>query len=180
MAKLQAVYPADLLLVDNSPGLEYVEKVKLYCSKFKIRNYTIKHIEVGQGIIGDEVQERIAKAQEIIRQEVLAKDYDAWFSWESDILLPINALDKLIAMLKGGIMVVVHNSWVRENPADLDFDMGCTLISRECLEKYGFLPKDSLDFWQGENDLYTIRVLKGGGSYAEVEGLIKPIYHLDK
>jgi len=27
-------YPADLLLVDNSPGLTYVEQVKDYCKKY--------------------------------------------------------------------------------------------------------------------------------------------------
>ena len=178
VSKLQQKYPADFLMVDNSPGTGYVEKLKSYCKKYGIKKYKIKHIEVSQGMIGDEVQERIAKAQEIIRQEVLSKDYDAWWSWESDIILPTNSLGKLIGMIRGGIMVVVHNSWMRRHPGHPDFDMGCTLISREALKKCAFLPEPGSSYWQGEDDLYKLRVLEGGGSFAEVVGLIEPIYHL--
>ena len=34
VAKVQKQYPADLLLVDNSPGLGYVEQLKRYCAKY--------------------------------------------------------------------------------------------------------------------------------------------------
>src|SRR3990172_13367128 len=79
VAKLQAKSPADLLLVDNSPGFDYVEKVKGYCKKYKIKNYKIKHLEINQN---QPVPERIGRSREIVRQEILANDYGAWFSWE--------------------------------------------------------------------------------------------------
>src|SRR3989344_1033770 len=78
VAKLQKVYPADLLMVDNSPGLEYVAKVKEYCAKYGIINYKIEHLEIGQW---QPSAEKIGRSREIIRQEFLSRDYEAWFSW---------------------------------------------------------------------------------------------------
>ena len=38
-------YPADLLMVDNSPGIEYMERAKGYCKRIGLKKYLIKHIE---------------------------------------------------------------------------------------------------------------------------------------
>lgn len=170
-------YPADLLLMDNSPDTQYVKQVKKYCAKYGIKNYKIKHIKVDHGLspsAGTDV------SQEIIRQYVLTHDYDAWFSWECDQIIPPDALDKLIKLTKGGVMVVAHNSWDRKIPGNPNFDMGCTLIIKKgCLDKYAFLLKDNSGKWLLEqtDDFYT-RVVKGGGNYVEVRGLIGPILHL--
>lgn len=171
-------YSADLFLVDNSPTPRYVEQVKKYCSKYNIKKYTITHIDFDQGMTDSIKEKRIERCWEVIRQEVLVKNYDAWFSWECDQIIPTDSLDKLIGLIRGGIMVVVHNSWMREYPHWFNFDMGLTLVTRECLEKHGFLPKKNSEHWQDEDEFYKIRVLKGGGNYAEVKGLIGPIYHL--
>jgi hypothetical protein len=175
VATLQRQTPADLLLVDNSPGLEYVEKVKGYCAKYGITKYRIEHMEFDQGMSREKSEERIRRAQEIIRKEMLSGDYDAWFSWECDQLIPPNALDELVRMMKtGDFMIVVHNSWMRETPASDNFDMGCTLIKKECLEKHDFL-----QHWDGEDVWFKERVLSDEGNYIEVEGVINPIYHLN-
>src|SRR3989344_4069835 len=81
----QLTYPADLFLVDNSPGLGYVEKVKGYCTKYKIMNYKIEHLEINQKL-GPDI--RIEVSQETIRHYVLTHNYDAWFSWECDQIIP--------------------------------------------------------------------------------------------
>ncbi len=191
VAKVRLQYPADLLLVDNSPGLEYVKKVKKYCSKFNIRNYTIEHLEIPQGERSDEndgeqSHERIARSREIIRHEFLAKDYDAYFFWENDVLIPSNALGKLVALMQlGNFMVVDHNCWVSYAPTQVNFDYGLVLFSRKCLEKYSFLPESTLDptmpnYWYEAEYRFRKRIHKDRCKYTNVEGLIEPVYHLAK
>ena len=172
----QLEYPADLLMVDNSPGLKYMEKVKGYCAKYRLKNYKIHHFEIDQKL-GPDI--RIEASQEMLRQYVLSHDYDAWFSWECDQIIPPNALDKLIKLMAGGdYMMVVHNSWARWDSTILNTNMGITLITKECLEKCLFLPQKR---GRDVNDptVFKKRVLSSGGHYLEVFGVIKPIYHLD-
>ena len=176
-------YPAHLLLVDNSPGLGYVKKVKGYLAKYGIRNYHIKHIELPQE---QKIFERVARSREIIRQEVLVQNYDAWFSWECDQIIPADALDILVKIINtGDFMMVNHNNWTRQTLNSPNFDFGVALIKREALEKHGFLLEfgtdpEMPDSWEPGEDWFRKRVLRGGGNYAEVDGLIKPVYHLNK
>lgn len=179
-------YPVHLLLIDNSPDNKYIEKLEKYCNKYGIKNYQIKHIKFDQNM-GAHI--RIEASQEIIRQYVLSHDYDAWFSWECDQIIPANTLDKLIKMMKSGnYSMVAANSWARWDPAILNTNMGCTLISRECLEKFRFLPTKKRRISLNPSDAYNIhdpsviknRILKSGGNYIEVFGAIKPVFHLDK
>lgn len=189
VSKLLLEYPADLLLVDNSPGLEYVEKVRGYCVKHGLTNYKIKHFEFDQGMTFWERERRVEIALGIIRQEILFSNYDAWFSWECDQIMPTNALDKIIKIMNSGnFMMVAHNSWHRTIPNGLNFSMGCTLIKRECLElekiQLLFEPSDERSFDAVDDDwlenLIREKALQSGGSYTEVQGIINPIYHLDE
>ena len=180
VARLQAKSPADLLLVDNSPGLDYVEKVKGYCKKYKVRNYKIEHLEINQY---QPVGERIGRSREIIRQEILTSDYDSWFSWESDQIIPTDTLIKLVKIMEAGNYMMIHpNSWGRELPAEPEAGFGVCLISMASLQKYGFLIEypDMPPCWHDGESAFKNRVLKGGGNYIEVFGLIKPIHHLNK
>lgn len=176
-------YPADLFLVDNSPGVEYVEKVKGYCAKYRITNYQIEHIELPQE---QEKWERIARSREIIRQKILLEGYDAWFVWECDQLIPTNALTELIKISESeNYMMVNPNKWARENSNDINTDFGCCLIKKEVLEKYGFLLEFGTDMdmpntWEPGEAWFKSRVLRGGDSYIDVYGIINPIYHLNK
>lgn len=176
-------YPADLFLVDNSIGTGYVKKVKGYLDKYGIKNYKIKHIELSPE---QEKYERLARSREVIRQEFLSKDYDAWFSWESDQLIPTNALNKLVRLMKSGnYMMVNHNCWMRGFLADYCTDFGVSLIARRCLEKYSFLLKFGSDpempnTWEPSEYWFKRRVLRDGGDCIEVDGLINPIYHLNE
>ena len=183
ISKLRRKTPADFLMVDNSPGLDYADKIKGYCQKLDIRDYKIKHLELtaGQG-----KHERVTRSWEEIRQYVLAHNYDAWFTWECDQLIPPNALDILIKQMKvGGYQLVHANTWAREMQEELNPNFGCALIARESLRKYGFLDKQNMNTespnpWDSAEVLFKRRVLAGGGKYIELFGLIHPIYHLDK
>lgn len=199
-------YPADLLLVDNSPGMDYVGKVKSYCKKYGLsptnnfkrgpissgtKNYKINHLEILQGrksgkSIREQEHERIGRSREIIRKEFLALDYDAYFFWENDILIPTNALDKLIGLMQAGkFMVVDHNCWIRDNPNQVNFDYGIVLFNRRCLERYNWLPEFGTgskrpDNWYYAEMWFRKRIYRDGCRYTEVTGLIEPVYHLDK
>lgn len=176
-------YPADLLMVDNSPGTDYLEKVKSYCKKHGIKKYKLKHLELPPE---QKVFERVARSREIIRQEILIFDYDAWFSWECDQIIPSNTLDELVRIMNtGNFTIVSHNNLTRENPDLPNFDFGVALIKREALERYGFLLElganpETPDTWEPSEEWFRKRILKDGSSIIEVDGVIKPIYHLDE
>lgn len=191
VSKLQAEYPADLLLVDNSPGLAYVKRVKEYCKKHGLNNYQIKHLDFpplhgSEKDADEQIHERIIRSEEIIRQAFLSADYDAYFFWENDIIIPPEALGKLVALMKAGnFMVVDHNCWIRNIPNAVNFDFGITLFSRKCLEKYSFLPAFGTDpdmspSWYEAENCFRKRLHKDGYNYTEVMGLIEPVYHLNK
>lgn len=190
VAKLVAKSPADLLLVDNSPNLDYVEKVKGYLAKYGIMNYRIKHFKFNQGMGVDEKRGRIEKSQEIISREILSGDYDAWFSWECDQIIPRNSLKELIKLMNvSNAVMVIHNSWTRGVTGLHLADFGVALISRECLKKFGSLlkfigradyPDMSMDRKLGDEGWFKKRVLHSGGNYIEASGVIGPIYHLDR
>lgn len=184
-------YPADLLMVDNSPCLDYVEKVKSYCAKYEIKNYKIEHLEISQGQkidkgIDEQIHERVARSRETIRQKLLSSDYETWFSWECDQIIPTNALDKLVQLMEAGdFMIVNHNCWVNNISDQVNFDFGVTLIKRACLEKYSFIPKFGTDpdmspSWYEAESWFRKRLLKDRCNYTEVVGVIEPIYHLSR
>lgn len=174
-------YPANLMLVDNSPGTEYMKKVKGYLAKYGITNYKIIHIDFDQGMSVDEKDQRIERSQEIIRQEVLSGGYDAWFSWECDQIIPTDALDKLVGLMQAGdFMIVAHNGWARNNSEEFNPDMGVALIKSEALKKHGFIQKRGLAHWQGGEQWFKERVFRSGGNYIDVYGVISPIHHLNK
>lgn len=189
--QVRTEYPADFFMVDNSPGLEYVEKVNGYCKKYGIMNYTIEHLEMPQGkktgkSIREQEHERIARSREIIRQKFLRSDYDAYFFWENDIIIPANSLGKLVTLMQAGdFMVVVHNCWINSVSNQPNFDYGLVLFSRQCLETYGFLLEfgtdpEMPDCWYYAELWFRKRLDRDKCTYTEVYGLIEPISHLSQ
>lgn len=179
VSKLIKVTPASLLLVDNSPDMTYMEKVKGYCKKLGLQNFEIIHINVHQPNGRDE---RIGRAREVIRQYILKNNFDAWFSWESDQLISADALLILSKIMQAGNYSMIHpNAWSRENPSEPEANFGVCLISRQVLDKYGFLLDypDMPNCWYGAEAWFKKQVIKGGGSYIEIYGVIKPILHLN-
>lgn len=166
---LRLEYPADLFMVDSSHEEDYAQKVKEYCAKKGMERYKIEHIEVGRY---QPFAEKINKSREIIRQEILKNDYDAWLSWESDYLVPVNALDKVVAIMRRGNYLMVHAS----------AKFGFSLIKREVLERYSFLleHQDVRNCWAGGEEWLKKQVLKNGGNYVEIFGVINPIHRLEK
>ena len=175
-------HPADLLMVDNSPGTEYMKKVEMYCAKHGITNYEIIHLELP---IEQKKHERVARSREIIRQYFLKHDYDAWFVWECDQIIPVNTLDNLIKIMQQeNYMMVNPNKWAREDSTVPNTDFGVSLIKREALGKHNFILEfndpETPDTWETGESWFKTQVLKNGGSYIDVYGIIDPIYHLNQ
>lgn len=176
-------YPCDLLMVDNSPDLDYVNTITRYCQSQNLTNYRIVHITVAKDALLDD---RLAQSREVIRQTVLTQDYDAWCSLECDVIAPPDALSKLVGLLEDNWMVS-HTYPARKNPAAVNEQLGIALIRRSALEKYGFIdaygyvnPKQPKS-WYG-SDVWFIRQidLDPEGKRINVSGIIQPILHLDK
>lgn len=180
VAQLLKISPARILLVDNSPDLSYVAILKKLCNKYGITDYDITHIHVEQENGRDE---RIGRSREVIRQYVLHYGYDAWFSWESDQLIPAHTLKILSDIMESGNYSMIHpNTWSRENPSEPEANFGACLISRKELVKYGFLLEypNMPKCWYGGETWFKKQVIKGGGSYIEIYGTIKPILHINQ
>jgi len=190
VAKVQKQYRADLLMIDNSKGTTYIEKVEGYCKKFGITNFALDHFEIeSENVDVSQLRSmRVEYAQEMIRQATLKGGYDAWFSWECDQIIPSNSLKKLSEMMQlENYMMIVVNSWSRLIPNTFNANMGVTLISRQALQNARFLPEKNgeisrniADGYDVDETMFKKRILKSGGNYIEIYGVIKPIYHLTK
>lgn len=181
--ELRKQTPADFLMVDNTQGLDYAKKIQKHCTDLEIKDYELEHLDLPKSV---EKHERITKSWEAIRKYVLNNGYDVWFTWECDQIIPKNALDVLAKhMQRGGYQLVHANTWAREIPGELNPNFGCALIARESLEKYSFLDAENMNIrnpgnpWDSAEVFFKRRVLRGGGKYAELYGLISPIQHLD-
>lgn len=176
-------YPFDLLLVDNSDNPKYVDKLHKYCKKYGITNYKLVHIDVGRETILDE---RLARCRELIRREVLDKNYEAWCSLECDVIAPPDSLSKLVNLIEDYWMVS-HAYPAREIPNETHEQLGISLINRKALEKldfineYGFVNPLLPNSWYG-SDVWFIRRIDcdNEGKHINIGGIIKPIYHLSR
>ncbi|QQG39219.1 MAG: hypothetical protein HYS32_02080 [Candidatus Woesearchaeota archaeon] len=75
----------DICLVDNSDTDDFYNFLKQ--KKINVIRKEMK---------GGSIREKIVECRNILRQKVLDENYDYFFSVEQDILLPKNALDRLI------------------------------------------------------------------------------------
>ncbi|MBF8249470.1 MAG: hypothetical protein HW400_71 [Candidatus Levybacteria bacterium] len=174
-------YPFDLLLIDNSENPGYVKKLRAYCKKYGITNYKLLHIDVARDAILDE---RLARCRELIRREILDKNYDAWFSLECDVIAPPDALSKLVNLIENYWMVS-HAYPARGIPNGTNAELGISLIKQKALVRLGFsneygyvnplLPNSRYG-----SDVWFIRRIDyaSKGKRISVDGIIKPIYHL--
>ena len=174
-------YPFDLLMVDNSDNPEYVDKLHGYCQKYGLTNYKLVHIDTELDSILDE---RLAQSREMIRHEVLAKNYDAWCTLECDIIAPPDALTKLVGLI-GDYWMVSHVYPSRGNPNAINAEFGIALVKRQVLEKYSFIREygfvDSLrpNSWYGSDVWFIRRIDRSSrGKHLNAAGIITPIHHL--
>lgn len=173
-------YPFDLLMVDNSPDAEYLNKVHEYCQKYRLTNYKLVHIAARQEPIY--LDERLAASREIIRAEVLSKDYDAWFSFECDILTPPNTLTQMVDLI-GDYSIVRHCYPSRGSLGEFNQELGLTLVKQAVLKRYGFesglVDPINPNTMYGSDVWFIVQIDRSQDEKDKVvSGIIKPIYHL--
>ncbi len=178
VVKLRQIYPTDFLMVDSSKDTGYVKKIKKRCQKIGIKNYKLEHIVIGQW---QPWAEKTGRSWEVIRENLLAHNYDAWFSWECDIIIPTNTLNTLIKIMKSGNYSMVNANALRmDQPVVTETNISSCLIKRDVIEKYTFMLTPPENCWAGGEERFKKKVLAGGGSYLELYGTIKPVIHLEK
>jgi hypothetical protein len=175
-------FPVDILLVDNSSNELYSEEtVEGYLKDLGMTNVSSWHIEIDPTV---DPGEKIARSREIIRERVIEDNYDYWFSLESDLFVPQNALDELLRF--GDEFHAVHHSYPNRIPEWKNLlaqGFGCSLIKREALEKYGFLKEyGSVDpltpnCWHGGEAWFNYRLMRNGWKFCDLHNVIKGIEH---
>jgi hypothetical protein len=184
IALIQQIYPMDVFIVDNSDTPRYSEILKNYCLKHKVKNYSVIHIEeVGSRL---NLDERLSISREVIRHEVLDKEYGAWFSWECDIIIPPEVVGKLIRMSKN-YSIIGHAYPHRIEPDVVNAELGITLINRKVLEEFSFLnsyghvdPINPNCAYGGDVWFCVWARRRYGRKYTHVYKTNQQIYHLDK
>ena len=130
-------YPSyDVLVVDNSPGGELAAK---YGSQVPITALDIGASDAAPAT----TRVRLNRSMEVIRQHFLAGDYSHWMNIESDVIPQPDVIEFLLEWGRG-------SDWISHNyPSpgpDSQQGIGCSLLSRRLIEKFG---------WQGAEDLAT-------------------------
>ncbi len=90
-------FDVDVLLVDNSAGNEYFEKIKT------------AGLPVVKGPWLPSARDRIAASRNILREKVLNEGYDYLFSLEQDVIPAPDTLQKMLAHRKKIVTGVVYN-----------------------------------------------------------------------
>ncbi len=162
-------YPADILIADCSANPKYIDKIKSYCQKYKLKNYKIMHIYVGRWQPADE---KFGRLREVIRKETIAGGYDAWLNWQCNYILPPNCLYKLVEVMEIGNYALVSHVPLLKSVSPPIHQLGVDLIKKETLERYGFLidyPDMRRNSWT-ENGLWLKkRALRDGGKCIELD-----------
>ena len=108
----------DILLVDNTRGTKYLERVK----KLKVNCVKAKWSSIAK--------QRIVNSRNVLRDYTLKNNYDYYFSLEEDIIPPKHILKELLSHNK---KVVGGWYFITKNPAGMDahgkFKQPC--VSRE-------------------------------------------------
>ncbi|MBM3199756.1 hypothetical protein FJZ53_02375 [Candidatus Woesearchaeota archaeon] len=146
----------DVLIVDNSRGEEYCQKINRL------------GLPAVRGPYSKSARQRIVDSRNILRQKVLDEGYDYFFSLEQDVIPPTDALQNLLNHGKdivtgvyfsyqtnNGVTLLVPLLWQKVKNDEMRFmlekevteqkllevgacGLGCILIHRDVLEKIKF------------------------------------------
>jgi len=125
-------------IIDNSQNTEYFSRLKVLCEQY-LKNYSLKHlsIEPGERIFLRSVGDSVSTLQ----REFLETNRQYFLIIESDVLPPVDLLDKFRSVIDsgdiiGGIYYLgPHDiSWFEPEHSEIVFNSmvlsGCTLYKR--------------------------------------------------
>ena len=138
-------YPKiNLLLVDNS------EKDTFY-KKWRDKIPGLIRLEMPN----ETPNKRIALSMEYIRKYFLANDYTRWFNLEVDVIVPPDILVELLKYDRNKDLDWISHTYPdRTDPKNIMSGFGCSLFSRNIMEKTDFVdaPSDrTTDGWYWNN-----------------------------
>jgi len=122
-------YPSfDILVVDNSPNAELMER---YGSQLPII-----HAQVSSQ---QHSMLRITEAMAVLQRRFLAGDYQWWFNCESDVIPPVNVIEAMLGYGTGADWIA-HAYPLRGGAGGTDVQqgIGCSLLSRRLMENFDF------------------------------------------
>lgn len=94
-------YPnVDIVIVDNSPTPDYAREIEVHAREWEKEHPGHTFRVIHHPSAHARVRGRIVESRNTIRDIVLNEKYDYFFSLEQDIILPENALEKLLAHQK--------------------------------------------------------------------------------
>lgn len=93
----------DILLIDNSPNNDYLEKIKKL------------NLPVIKGPYFEGALDRIIASRNILREYVLEHDYDYLFSLEQDVIPPKDIIENLLQHKKRVITAIYFNYFTKNN-----------------------------------------------------------------
>lgn len=160
----------DLLFVDSSTNLEYIDKIKKLCKTYKLSNYKIQHINISKF---QPKGEKIGLSYEVIRKAVLAGKYDSWLAWKNNLLVPYETLQKFTQIMTATQSVVIHLNYASPILVNFDPYFSFTLIARKALETVKFSTKfpNFPDDWSQLEAWFKELVIKNNiNGYLEVYG----------
>lgn len=169
----------DILFVDNSPSSGYQQKVQNLCEELEIPNFKIIHLDIPEfedngNQVRKSVEERVAKCREECRKELIKGSYTHLFFWESDIILPEYAFEKLI-QFDSEFDVIMHNYPSRQFPEDEAWGFGCTIIKRKWFENFSFIDPEKR--WRVSEARLLKKIRLAGGHWTELHSFLE-IKHL--
>jgi len=146
----------DILIVDNSKGYEYIEKIKSL------------GLNAIKGPYHESARQRIIDSRNILRKKVLDEGYDYFFSLEQDVIPPKDVIERMLNHNKkiitgvyfsyqtnNGVRLLVPLLWKRIDENEVRFmlekeviepklievgacGVGCILIHKNVLKKVKF------------------------------------------
>lgn len=118
----------DILVVDNSPTEDFINKYKEQVPMERIDTAGIEDLMIC----------RINRSMERIRERFLVGDYQWWMNIESDVIPQTDVIEVLLKWGRDSDWVS-HAYPARDgNDALAQQGIGCSLLSRRLIEKFGF------------------------------------------
>jgi len=135
-----------VLVVDNSPNIEYTQRLKELCKEYS--NFTVSRIEVYYQPKNTLFHRNVTESVNYIREQFLQGRFDSLLIIESDVFPPHNLLKQLEHSIKqlpstwgilGGIYYKGFHDYTLKGLQQTHHVLsGCTLYKRSLIENYPF------------------------------------------
>jgi hypothetical protein len=138
----------ELHVVDNTSHLEYTEKLKNICDSLGLKPESITHIDISEEPAISSFQRKVCDSVNFLRDKFLESGCKYFVIIESDVISPIDVLEKFLSVIdEGDIIGGIYyegrhlNEWFDPEHNEIIDDVvfsGCTLYKRDVIESIKF------------------------------------------